>query len=854
MLRRALRIGLVIVAIVIVLVIGAGAAFVLTFNPNELKPRIVAAVKQSTGRDLVLKGNIGLTLSLRPTVEVSGASLSNAPGFAPPEMATLRKLDLQLAVLPLLRHRIEINRLILIEPNVHLQTNAEGRSNWEFTPQAKTGATAQGRSPEQSTPTRVSVADVKITDGVITYRDDRTGRATTLHVKQFTATTASSRAPVHINMDADHDGASFNLAGVIGPLARLQDASSVTPWPINVTLTAAGAKLGVNGTLTQPLQGRGYALTVRGSVPNLATLAKLVSARNLPALQDLNFSTRIADRGKPLPQISDLTLHVGPSDLSSVVAGLKIDKMDVNAPGSDQPIRASGAGTFAGGPITLAATLGAPDALTAGPFPLDVKGQAGGGNFEAKGAIAYPRTFGGVGLGINLQVPDLAALSPLVGHALPPIKSVALQAELNDAAGGFRQGATLRNIKLTTAAGDLSGAAALTVAQKPTFTAQLAATRIDADALLAAAGKPLQIARPGRPPPPAKPAPAGAPPPAKPAPPGGLFSDRPLPFALLRAADADIALTVQDLHSGGTDYRALNIHAVLQNGRLTVSPFAADLPGGHMSGTLTADAGPANPPIALTLVAPGVEVAPLLAAAGLPGYASGKLEVRADLHGAGASAHAIAADLNGTLGLAMEGGTVDTALLNRLFGGVLAKANLLGLIAHGGSTELRCFATRAVAQHGVATINPLLLSTAAMTVGGSGNLNLGAETLDMTLQPQGRIGGTGLVVPVRVTGPVRSPKTAVDALGTVESNARAAAGGVLGNATPLAALGRALLGGNAGRGTSATSPVSCPEALSLARGETAPPASARPAAPAAAATKTQQKLPNAGALLRQLFR
>jgi uncharacterized protein involved in outer membrane biogenesis len=246
-------------------------------------------------------------------------------------------------------------------------------------------------------------------------------------------------------------------------------------------------------------------------------------------------------------------------------------------------------------------------------------------------------------------------------------------------------------------------------------------------------------------------------------------------------------------------------------------------------------------------------VAPLLSAARLPGYASGKLEVRADLHGAGTSSHAIAAALNGTLSLAMEGGTVDTALLNKILGTVLAKANLLGLIAHGGSTELRCFAARAVAQHGVATINPLLLSTAAATVLGSGSVNLGAETLDMTLQPQGRVGGTGLVVPVRVTGPIRSPKEDVNALGAVESNARAVAGGVLGKGTPLGALGQALLGGRAGAGKSATPAVSCPDALALARGETAPVISTQPAPPASTASKPQRKPPNAGALLRQLF-
>lgn len=856
--RHALRIGLVIVASVIVLVIGAAAAFVLSFNPNDLKPRIIAAVKEATGRDLVLKGDVGLKLSLRPTLEVSGVSLSNAPGFAPPEMATIERLDLQLAVLPLLRHRVEINRLILIQPAVHLQTNAQGKSNWEFNPRVGSPPAAQAHASRPSAQTRIGIASVQIINGTITYRDDRTGRTRTLKIEQYTSTSASPHAPLHVNLDAEYDGASFNLSGVVGPLAHLLDPSSTTPWPVKVTLAAAGARLNVNGTLTRPLQGRGYALTVQGSVANLARLGTLLSARHLPPLQDLNFSTRIADTGKPVPQISDLTLHVGPSDLSGVVAGLKIDQLAINAPVADQPIQMSAQGTFAGGPLRLAATLGPLAALTAGPFPLDVKGQVADGNFEVKGAIANPQTLTGVGLGIDAQMPDLATLTPLAGRALPAIKSVALHAELNDATGGIRRGVMLRNIKLTTAAGDLSGDAAVMLTRPPTVTAQLASARIDADALMGAAGKPVQITRPphaARPekqaqagaPPPGKPAHGGAPPPAKPSSAGGLFSDKPLPFGLLRTANADVTLSLQDLHSGDTDYRAVTLHAVLRDGRLTVSPVSADLPGGPMIGMLRVDASGASPSIAVTVTAPGVEVGPLLSAAGLPGYASGKLEVRADLHGAGTSVRAIAAGLNGPVDLAMAGGTVDAALLNDLLADVLAKADLLGLIAHGGSTELRCFATRAVVRSGVATVDPLLLSTTAMTVLGSGTVNLGAGTLDMTMRPQGRIGGTGLVVPVQVTGPIRSPRAEVNALGAVQSNARAVARGVLGHVGSLGALGRALLGRNAGGGESAAAPLSCADALRLARGGTPP------AAPAPAATKTRPKPPNAAALLRQLF-
>jgi hypothetical protein len=41
-------------------------------------------------------------------------------------------------------------------------------------------------------------------------------------------------------------------------------------------------------------------------------------------------------------------------------------------------------------------------------------------------------------------------------------------------------------------------------------------------------------------------------------------------------------------------------------------------------------------------------------------------------------------------------------------------------------------------------------------------VQLGAETLDVRLRPLLRIGGTGIAVPVRLTGPWRAPKAAWD--------------------------------------------------------------------------------------------
>jgi AsmA protein len=314
-------------------------------------------------------------------------------------------------------------------------------------------------------------------------------------------------------------------------------------------------------------------------------------------------------------------------------------------------------------------------------------------------------------------------------------------------------------------------------------------------------------------------------------------------LGLLRQADANLAVTMDDLKSGGLDYRSIVIHVVLQGGKLRVAPFDATLPEGKLAATLSVDADAAAPPVALTMHAPGLAVAPLLSAAGMPGYASGKLEVYADLHGAGASPHAIAAGLDGTIGLAMQNGTIDTKLLNKLLGPVLDRANLLGLLSGGGSSELRCFALRADAQHGIADLRTLLLDSSVLTMDGTGSVNLGDETLALRLRPQGRIAGTALVVPLQVSGPIRTPAVKVNALGAAKADVGSVAGAVVGTATPLGLIG-GMLGG--GKLLNTAPVVSCPDALAMARGQT----------PAAAPAPTAQAKKPRGpqTLLKDLFR
>jgi len=853
-LPRTLRLALIAIAAVVVLIIG-GAVFLARFDPNSLKPRIIEAVKRATGRDLALNGDIGLKLSLWPTVQVADATFSNPPGFSRPQMATLQGLELQLALLPLLSGRYEIDRLVLIRPDILLEIDTDGHPNWQMTPEVSPAAPAGSQAAPGGRKTVVSVDSVRIQDGVLAYRDDRTNRVTTLGVPRLDAQAASPDAPLHVDADASYNGTAFTLAADTGALTRLQDPAATSPWPVRLTLSAAGAQVAADGTLTQPLQGKGYDLAVNGVIPDLPALGPLLRARVLPPLHDVRFAAKVSDSGGPVPAISGLTLHVGASDLGAQVKGLSLDTLEVAAAAADQPVRASGAGTLDGKPVTLAAITGPLAALLPGaapqPFPVDVTAQAAEATVSAKGSIANARALTGVNLAMVAQVPDLAALSLLARRPLPALKTVAFHGTLADAAGGFRNGAALHGVALTSAEGDLAGDIAVGLGTRLALTAALKSNRIDLDAIQAAVDQAPHAAAPATPtqaaPAQAAQAPAaGAPPPPKNG--NRLIPDQPLPFGLLRVADADVRLDVGVLRSGGMDYKAITTHLALANGKLAVNPFSADMPGGRLSGSFSADAAQPAPPVHLVLHAPGLALKTILALVNEPPIASGSMEVRADLSGAGESPHAIAASLDGSLGVAVAGGTIDNRLLGSMLGKVLDAVNALDLVGKGGTSELRCFAVLMNAKNGIGTIQPLALGSSLLTMTGGGTVNLGAETLAMELRPQARLGGTDVVIPVQLTGPMRNPKVGVNQVGAAENNAGAIAGALLGGRN---AVLQGPIHGIIGGGKPADP---CPASLAAARGQAAPaPAPAATPAPAPAAPG-QPKLPKPEDILKNLFR
>src|ERR1700691_4827348 len=129
--KSAKILGFVVGGLVLAVVIGMLLVSLLV-NPNDFKAKIAAAVKDSTGRELNLKGDIKLSVFPWVALQLGPASLGNPPGFGDAPFLSFNRADIRVKLLPLLSKRLEVARVVLDGLDLRLVKHADGKANWQM--------------------------------------------------------------------------------------------------------------------------------------------------------------------------------------------------------------------------------------------------------------------------------------------------------------------------------------------------------------------------------------------------------------------------------------------------------------------------------------------------------------------------------------------------------------------------------------------------------------------------------------------------------------------------------------------------------------------------------------------------
>lgn len=220
------------VVVLLIAVVIAGVAVLKTKDFNEYKGLIAEKVKDATGRDLAIAGDLTLEISLSPALAVNGVSFSNASWGSQPQMMTLQRLEAQVSLLPLIFGTVTVDRVVLSGLEVLAETDAKGKGNWEF----KAGAAApkgEGMGDSGGGGELPQINMVQIRDVNVTYKDGVTG--------------AVMRARLD-HLEIEDDGGDGLKLDVAGALDHLTYAMTGRITEIGETLTLDAIKATVAGS------------------------------------------------------------------------------------------------------------------------------------------------------------------------------------------------------------------------------------------------------------------------------------------------------------------------------------------------------------------------------------------------------------------------------------------------------------------------------------------------------------------------------------------------------------------------------------------------------------------------------
>ena len=186
---KLLKITLLTFSIFLVIIISIALILPLVINPNDYKSEIEDVVYRHTGKKLILEGS--LEFSVFPWLGVStGKVLVVDPStFEQPTLATIEQGRIKVKLLPLLRKKVELSRIVLKNPVIHLITDEQGNKNWDD--KGHTNVSTTPEQPEKITnssedlqkeksqsvfPKELKIAGVSIENGRIIWLNEQKGQ------------------------------------------------------------------------------------------------------------------------------------------------------------------------------------------------------------------------------------------------------------------------------------------------------------------------------------------------------------------------------------------------------------------------------------------------------------------------------------------------------------------------------------------------------------------------------------------------------------------------------------------------------------------------------------------------------
>ena len=499
---------------------------------------------------------------------------------------------------------------------------------------------------------------------------------------------------------------------------------------------------------------------------------------------------------RPMPKIEELVVRAGQLDLKDAqlesLVNAKFSLLETaDASGSQTKAAAESVGHTAATPAGLqidatgryralpiklqANSSGAQGWAGDGTMPIKIEGSVGQARLRFDGRLRGGPSLASLNGAFFLSGHSLAAVGDVLGVTLPTTPAFTVRGfldkrdevwstKISDARiGSSRLNAALRY--------DAS-------ARRPLLEGRVGGSRLLLQDLGPAIGttQPVDVAHTGKP--------------ASTAAPGRILPAREFDLPSLRAMDANILLSFDELDLGTGRLEPLapmRAHLVLQDAVLTLKDIDARAASGSLAGMLSLDG---RKPVALwrsDLRWQDVRIEQWLnikRADGAPPFITGRLDGRSKLDGQGKSTAQILASLNGTMRARVRDGSISHLVVE---GAGLDIAQALGVWIKGDDAlPMSCALTELRVDKGVMRPQVMVVDTRDSIIWVDGAISLVDESLDLRAVTSPKdFSPLTLRTPLLVKGTMASPAVS---LSSKPLAGKVIAAGLLSLLNPLAAL------------------------------------------------------------------
>ncbi|MGD9160179.1 MAG: AsmA family protein [Desulfobacteraceae bacterium] len=309
-------IALAIVAVVIIL---------FSYDFNDLKPVISKAVYDATGRELVIDSDIDLDIGFSPSLVLSGIKFQNAGWGSRKEMVKVGRFEVKVALLPLIKGNIEVNRFILKDTDILIETDKKGKANFEFETAGKAPVTekipaAESKPVDTGEKTvelpPLTINEFEIINGTLTYRDGKTGKSEIVKLKNLIAAVQGLDNPFSFELEGSYNDAPFDVSGILGSIKAINDPDII--WPVELAVKAFGVNSNIKGSIKNPVEQQGIKLDFNVKIDDWNKLSK-IAGQEIPIKDALSVSGNIADSAPKSYQISALKIALGKNQIEGSI-------------------------------------------------------------------------------------------------------------------------------------------------------------------------------------------------------------------------------------------------------------------------------------------------------------------------------------------------------------------------------------------------------------------------------------------------------------------------------------------------------------------------------------------------------